>query len=630
MFEEMSKVKHISEHSTVAGKNSLQTGYLHFMRLNRTTVETAQINTDLNGLLVVIRNGDNHKNSDKFSAERLTRMWPDWLSGLSKYQTWIKDTNSSREHNFGEPRLMGRIRLRILLYIGAFSRRTSPGWEEGLSSGAPLGELVQWTDLMAGLYILGHKISVHKELETATRFLHSSRCSVETSSTDCDIDLIYTDIIGYEQIVNRTNVPKCKFRILDSFGTQSRYNRETGPYSGLKLNLQQFYTYLPHSPDNTFLGFVIEQSNATRTVTPKNTSKPIALVYGKQPYMLAGTTDYLKVLSEFFELHANFPGSSAQGISEFVHTHKSSFGETYFSLMKSAQVFVGLGFPYEGPAPLEAIANGLIFLNVRFTPPHNKYRVAFFKDKPTARELTSQHPYIEHFIGEPYSYLVDKNNAEQIRGTVRRLLAYPVSSGYRTFEFSPVGFIERLNALLERQHFCDPSKPINSAVDVSELQSSLRDIFLKVVISESGQSCASACALHKRIMPLLIPQESPTSYPSRASTTDVWTGYLYNRFSEALPTLTQHDWLSLRCGPEYFYLINTESAFLNAVNQTSCLSVKQMNFAAPYWNPREGTCVLQNDILSYDCVTPSLADIRRLCPCTDTLPGQPLLSAGQL
>lgn len=27
------------------------------------------------------------------------------------------------------------------------------------------------------------------------------------------------------------------------------------------------------------------------------------------------------------------------------------------------QVFVGLGFPYEGPAPLEAIANGCFFIN---------------------------------------------------------------------------------------------------------------------------------------------------------------------------------------------------------------------------------------------------------------------------
>ena len=31
----------------------------------------------------------------------------------------------------------------------------------------------------------------------------------------------------------------------------------------------------------------------------------------------------------------------------------------------SNQVFIGLGFPYEGPAPLEAIAQGCIFLNAK-------------------------------------------------------------------------------------------------------------------------------------------------------------------------------------------------------------------------------------------------------------------------
>ena len=31
----------------------------------------------------------------------------------------------------------------------------------------------------------------------------------------------------------------------------------------------------------------------------------------------------------------------------------------------SFQVFIGLGFPYEGPAPLEAIAQGCIFLNAK-------------------------------------------------------------------------------------------------------------------------------------------------------------------------------------------------------------------------------------------------------------------------
>ena len=36
------------------------------------------------------------------------------------------------------------------------------------------------------------------------------------------------------------------------------------------------------------------------------------------------------------------------------------------NLIGFIQIFVGLGFPYEGPAPLEAIADGAVFLNPIF------------------------------------------------------------------------------------------------------------------------------------------------------------------------------------------------------------------------------------------------------------------------
>ena len=54
------------------------------------------------------------------------------------------------------------------------------------------------------------------------------------------------------------------------------------------------------------------------------------------------------------------------------------------------QIFVGLGFPYEGPAPLEAIANGAVFLNPRFTPAHSSKNTKFFKGKPTQREVWTE------------------------------------------------------------------------------------------------------------------------------------------------------------------------------------------------------------------------------------------------
>lgn len=68
-----------------------------------------------------------------------------------------------------------------------------------------------------------------------------------------------------------------------------------------------------------------------------------------------------------------------------------------------------MGFPYEGPAPLEAIANGCVFLNPQLSPPLNRYNSQFLKSKPTLRELTSQNPYTENFIGQPYVFTFDMN-----------------------------------------------------------------------------------------------------------------------------------------------------------------------------------------------------------------------------
>lgn len=64
-------------------------------------------------------------------------------------------------------------------------------------------------------------------------------------------------------------------------------------------------------------------------------------------------------------------------------TLKNGFGSFIF------QLFIGFGFPYEGPAPLEAIANGCIFLQPKFQPPHSSLNHEFFRGKPTSREVRS-------------------------------------------------------------------------------------------------------------------------------------------------------------------------------------------------------------------------------------------------
>ena len=96
--------------------------------------------------------------------------------------------------------------------------------------------------------------------------------------------------------------------------------------------------------------------------------------------------------------------------------------------LQETRLFIGLGFPYEGPAPLEAIANGCYFLNPRFDPPLNRDNTKFFKDKPTLRALTSQNPYVERFIGKPYVYTVDILNRQEVDNALKEMLSHEVRS----------------------------------------------------------------------------------------------------------------------------------------------------------------------------------------------------------
>lgn len=116
----------------------------------------------------------------------------------------------------------------------------------------------------------------------------------------------------------------------------------------------------------------------------------------------------------------------------------------------SSQVFVGLGFPYEGPAPIEAIALGCVFLQPHFNPPHSSDNNDFYKGKPTTRQvwryfnetkkqlestpmgckcidnvgsqISSQHPYAETSIGKPHVWTVDVTNKSDVREALRSIL----------------------------------------------------------------------------------------------------------------------------------------------------------------------------------------------------------------
>ncbi|CAL8096287.1 unnamed protein product [Calicophoron daubneyi] len=618
----------------------------------------AQLNYDLNGLLRLL-NISGHQSSCQFMGNRLKRMWSDWTDGLNKYAGWVGHSSHWESEtcpfdppwmdsdcttyqwtagNAGRPQLRNRARLNILLHMGLLTPESHMGIENAIGRGGPLGELVQWTDLLASLYLLGHSVTISMEVKFIKNLL-ISKAMLPCQTTGNVFDLVYTDIVGYRQLKPILSIPSCRFRILDSFGTEAPFNHGTqkSTWGGLHLNLKQFYTLFPHSPDNSFLGFVVERVNRSSARPPVSPSrKPIALVYGKEAYMWKDREEYLHVLDEFFEIYGNVMDPKKLKSFDFVHIHSRPHGQAYNDLLTSAEVMVGLGFPFEGPAPLEALANGLVFLNPRFSPPVGPKNNKFFENKPTSRSLTSQHPYLENFVGEPYSYLVDMNNATQIRSTVRRLIEYLMTNdivGYRPFEFSPAGFLERINAYLVHQQFCwgapgqrllqSPFPSVKNASHSVNVLDSHRNVVawpppltsLRIILAPPGNSCNQACDA------LEISSDFQSVFPV---TDPVNSTYLQRRQESVLHT--KQTKLStvprMICAPEHFPTVNNRLTIEKKLNFTCANVVFSDLYSAPYWDHERGTCTFQAESLSFSCSTEGNDSVRRICPCRDALSGQ--------
>ncbi|KAM5147728.1 alpha-1,6-mannosylglycoprotein 6-beta-N-acetylglucosaminyltransferase A-like [Callospermophilus lateralis] len=167
-------------------------------------------------------------------------------------------------------------------------------------------------------------------------------------------------------------------------------------------------------------------------------------------YLSENRKIYLDIIHTYMEVHATVYGSSTKNISSYVKNHGILSGRDLQFLLRETKLFVGLGFPYEGPAPLEAIANGCAFLNPKFNPPKSSKNTDFFIGKPTLRELTSQHPYAEVFISRPHVWTVNLNNQEEVEDAVKAILNQKIEP-YMPYEFTCEGMLQQINAFIEKQ-----------------------------------------------------------------------------------------------------------------------------------------------------------------------------------
>ncbi|CAL1529052.1 unnamed protein product [Lymnaea stagnalis] len=541
---------------------------------NKTLVDTrvtyANFTLDLQPLMNILVD-PNERQGYAWIRMRISRMWHRWTEGartlMAKYD------------------IQGRQKQKILIHLGLLSKQSGWQFAEMQFKGGPLGELVQWSDLISTLYILGHELTITSEVEQLVEILNH----VPAAKTPCQsrkelpVHLIYTDIMGLIQFKKRLKAGyakfSCLFRVVDSFGTEPAFNHHTfakqnkilSSWGGQDLLPQQFYTMFPHSPDNSFMGFVVDRvlNESETNLEPKEN---IALVYGKNDYMWQDKQAYLDVIHSKLEVHGTVyeePGKKLQNVPSYVINHGIMTGVELHKLLQKTKVFVGLGFPYEGPAPLEAIANGAVFLNLKFDPPHSSKNHKFFKGKPTHREIASQHPYAETFIGEPYVYTIDHNKISDVEAVLNKILVNNKFPSYLPFEYTEEGMLQRMNAYIENQNFCSfqrgqPNWPPREAVEL--------------VLAEPGKSCKDACWAQSRI-----------------------------------------------CEPVYFPVLNNKEMFGNF---TECKAMAHSsNIYYPAYDSGSGTCTTQDERLLYSCVG-SMDSLRRLCPCRNYIQGQTALCIG--
>uniref|UniRef100_A0A3Q2SQ55 alpha-1,6-mannosyl-glycoprotein 6-beta-N-acetylglucosaminyltransferase n=1 Tax=Fundulus heteroclitus TaxID=8078 RepID=A0A3Q2SQ55_FUNHE len=338
----------------------------------------------------------------KFIRSRVERMSERWIWAGRRMKT-------SRNHT-------ATPQMKVLLYLGALAGSVGHRFEAMVDRGGPLGELVQWADLSACLTVLGHNLSFSTSHLIGAAPGQGS-CPIQRPLT---FDLIYTDYHGLAHLHRAMGLAfqhyQCRFRILDSFGTEPAFNLASyahiGGYETLwgswGLQPLQYMTMFPHTPDNSFLGFVSEEAAKT----------------GMRQTRLQPGSSQKDGIAVDLEIHGTVyqPPGHTSTLPSFVKNHRLLSQENFLQLLRRAKVFVGLGFPYEGPAPVEAIALGCMFLQPRFDPPHSSLNNDFYKGKPTTRQITSQHPYAEQFIAKPYVWTVDMTNRTDIREAVKSIL----------------------------------------------------------------------------------------------------------------------------------------------------------------------------------------------------------------
>lgn len=83
--------------------------------------------------------------------------------------------------------------------MGLLSKERGLDFGRKAFAGGPLGELVQWADLLAALYCLGHKAVLSWSTDRLRDILIDEEKSFNSCKPAVIADLVFTDITGLNQ-----------------------------------------------------------------------------------------------------------------------------------------------------------------------------------------------------------------------------------------------------------------------------------------------------------------------------------------------------------------------------------------------------------------------------------------------
>lgn len=288
--------------------------------------------------------------------------------------------------------------LQVLLYFGAYHHLNMTGLD-----GSPQGEQLQWHDLYVSLLLLGyHPVLLEKPRRLTSDFLDA-------------FDIVIIDYLGILHGMDQAALAKhrCKLRVLDSWGTDTGPNLKSGwGFCCLKLpHLSQFWTFTPgYSPANSFLGYTVKSFRLLEEFESLPHRKMEVLLYGKDARFFDSDLFYINQLTAFAPTHATamlWPN----GVLPTVHNHGVLAPEDLHVLMQQTFVYAGFAAVMMGPASIEAMSQGMVFLNYEFSPPRN---LSVLQGKPTTQLWTSQFPFLES--QHPHVITINPKDAADVIG----------------------------------------------------------------------------------------------------------------------------------------------------------------------------------------------------------------------